>query len=78
MKQLNVEAEKVAQATIKSSLLADLVVLEHFSTAQEADVKAILQENRGAMKAVEPFTKLYAAKKAEGSIYEHRLGSIMR
>jgi len=78
MNQLNTEALNAAQATIKSRLLADLVVLEHFSTAQEADVKAILQENRGAMKAVEPFTKLYAAKKAEGSIYEHRLGSIMR
>ena len=74
MSQLNTEALNAAQATIKSRLLADLVVLEHFSTAHEAEVKALLPEQNSFAE----FTKLYDAKKAEGSIYEHRLGSIVR
>jgi hypothetical protein len=74
--QLNTQATSAAQSTIRSRVLADLVVLEHFSKAHESDVTAALKEkDDGVFKA---FGELYDKKKAESSIYEHRLGSIMR
>ena len=65
-----------AQTTIKSRILSDLVVLDHFSRAYESDVNNALNEKgEGVFKA---FTDLYEKKKAKGSIYEHRLDSMVR
>ena len=74
--QLNTQTSNHAQATLKSRLIADLVVLKHFSQAYEADVTAALKEkDDGVFKA---FAELHDKKKAQSSIYEHRLGSILR
>jgi len=74
--QLNTQANSAAQATIRSRVLADLVVLEHFSKTHEAEVKTALKEKGD--KAINAFEELYDKNKTEGSIYEHRLDSIMR
>jgi len=76
MAQLNAQAGSAAQATIRSRVLADLVVLEHFSKMHEQDVAAALKEP--GEKAFAAFHELYAKKKAQSSVYEHRLDSIMR
>jgi len=76
MAKLNAQTNVHAQSALKSRMLADLAVLSHFSKANEADVKAALAENGdGAFKA---FGELYDKKKSQSSIYEHRLGSILR
>ena len=73
---LNTQATSAAQSTIRSRVLADLVVLDHFSKAHQSDVVSALKEKGdGTFKA---FGELYEKKKTESSIYEHRLGSIMR
>ena len=65
-----------AQTTIRSRILSDLVVLDHFSRSYENEVKSALGEKgEGAFKA---FTDLYERNKTKGSIYEHRLDSIVR
>lgn len=73
--QLNIDATNIAQATIKSRVLADLVVLEHFSKAYETDVTAVLKAKGTGTFA--GFSELYQDNKGKSSIYEHRLGSIM-
>lgn len=73
---LNTQATSAAQATIKSRVLADLVVLEHFSKTHKGDVVSALKEKGDT--AFKAFGEIYDKKKAESSIYEHRLGSIMR
>lgn len=73
---LNTQTGNTAQATMKSRLLADLVVLEHFSQAHESDVKSALKVNRE--EATQAFAQLYNTKKGESSVYEHRLDSIVR
>lgn len=73
---MNVQASGHAQATLRSRLVADLVVLDHFSKAHEADVKAVLAEKGD--NAFAAFEQLYDAKKAASSVYEHRLGSVLR
>jgi len=75
MAQLNTEAASAAQATLRSRILADLVVLEHFSKVHEVDVTAALKAK--GSDTFKGFGELYQAKKGESSIYEHRLGSIM-
>ncbi len=75
MEKVNQPTESAAQATIRSRVLADLVVLEHFSKMHEADVAAALKlKGDGAYRA---FDELYQAKKGQNSIYEHRLESII-
>lgn len=75
MEQLNTQAGSASQATIRSRILADLAVLEHFSKTYEPDVTAALKA-KGA-DTFKGFDELYQAKKAEASVYEHRLGSIV-
>lgn len=75
MEQLNTQAGSASQATIRSRVLADLAVLEHFSKTYESDVTAALKA-KGA-DTFKGFSELYQAKKAEASVYEHRLGSIV-
>ena len=76
MAQLNTQAASAAQATLRSRVLADLVVLEHFSKVHETDVTAALKAKGN--QTFKGFDELYQAKKGQSSIYEHRLGSIMR
>ncbi|MBU2589553.1 MAG: hypothetical protein KKA65_03070 [Nanoarchaeota archaeon] len=76
MAQLNTQTTSAAQATMRSRVLADLAVLEHFSKAYEGDVTAALKEK--GLKTVKAFGEIYQAKKNQSSIYEHRLGSILR
>lgn len=76
MAQLNTQAASAAQATIRSRVLADLVVLEHFSKVYESDVTAALKAK--GEQTFKGFGELYQGKKGQSSIYEHRLGSIMR
>ena len=76
MASLNTPVTGAAQATLRSRVLADLAVLAYFSKAHESDVKTVLKE-RGEG-TFEAFGELYDEKKAESSIYEHRLGSILR
>jgi len=68
--QMNTPASTAAQAAIKSRVLADLVVLDHFSKAHETDVTSALREKDGALDAL---AEVYSKKKAKGSVYEHRL-----
>jgi hypothetical protein len=77
MAKLNTQtptAFTAAQATIRSRALADLVVLEHFSKTNEAGVSAALKEQD----AFNAFGQLYDQKRAQSSVYEHRLDSIIR
>ena len=72
----NTQTSSPGQATIKSRVLADLVALEHFSKEYEDDVKTALKEKgENSFKA---FEEVYDSNKGSGSVYEHRLGSIMR
>ena len=75
MEQFNTQAGSASQATIKSRVLADLTVLEHFSKTYEADVTSTLKAKGDD--TFKGFRELYQAKKREASVYEHRLGSIM-
>ena len=75
MEKLNTQAGSVAQATIRSRVLADLSVLEHFSKTYETDINAALKAK--GEDTFKGFKELYQDKKAEASVYEHRLGSIM-
>jgi len=76
MAPLNTQAASAAQATIRSRVLADLVVLEHFSKVHESDVTAALKAKGND--TFKGFGELYQSKKGQSSIYEHRLESIMR
>jgi hypothetical protein len=76
MTQLNTQATSAAQATMRSRVLADLVVLDHFSRSYEGDITSALKEK--GSDAVKAFGEIYQAKKGQSSIYEHRLGSIVR
>jgi hypothetical protein len=75
MEQLNTQSSSASQATIKSRVLADLAVLEHFSKAYEPDVIAALKAK--GEDTFKGFNELYNSKKAQASVYEHRLGSIV-
>ena len=55
-------------------LLADLVVLEHFSKAHEKEVSAALE----AKDPLVAFREVYDAKKSKATIYEHRLDSVLK
>jgi hypothetical protein len=76
MSQLNTQATSAAQATMRSRVLADLVVLDHFSRSYEGDISSALKEK--GPDAIKAFGEIYQAKKGQSSIYEHRLGSIVR
>ena len=73
---LNTQTSGQAQVAIKSRVLADLVALEHFSKSHEEDVKSALKEK--GEEAFKAFEEVYDKKKGSASVYEHRLGSIMR
>lgn len=75
MEQLNTQASGASQATIRSRVLADLAVLEHFSKTYEADVTAALKAK--GEDTFRGFSELYDSKKSQASVYEHRLGSIV-
>lgn len=64
-----------AQTTIISRILSDLVVLDHFSRAYESDVKSALNEKGEDI--FRAFFDIYKKNKAKGSIYEHRLDSMV-
>ncbi len=72
---LNTQTTTPAEGTLKSRLVADLVVLDHFSKTFEADITKILKQGEGSFQA---FVDLYNEKKGQSSIYEHRLESILR
>ncbi len=74
--QLNVAVPKPAQATLKSRLLSDLVVLQHFSETNKPAIESLLSGNEE--EAYTAFGKLYSDTKSKGSIYEHRLSSIIK
>ena len=74
--QLNTQATSTAQATMRSRILSDLVVLDHFSREYESDITSALKEK--GIDAVKMFGEIYQTKKGQSSIYEHRLGSIVR
>ncbi|MBU0470745.1 MAG: hypothetical protein KKA62_03965 [Nanoarchaeota archaeon] len=64
-----------SQVVARSRMLADLVVLEHFSKTYEQDVTAALKEKGNA--AFGAFAQVYEANKNKGSVYQ-RLDSIIR
>ena len=64
----------MAEATIRSRLLADLVVLKHFSNSYAEEISRALTEQNDAFTA---FNKLYDEHKSESSVYEHRLKSFI-
>ena len=61
--------------TMRSRVLADLVVLDHFSKSYETDITSALKEK--GLDAVKAFREIYQNKKGQSSIYEHRLDSIV-
>ena len=71
---LNTQLRSAAQATIMSRVLADLTVLGHFNRSYTPDVTAALKEKD----AFAALIGVYEQHKARSSIYEHRLGSIIR
>lgn len=74
--QLNTQAQGgVAQSLIRSRVVADLAVLEHFSKAYEQDVSDALQQGD---KSFDALSALYHKSKGRTSVYEHRLDSLLR
>jgi hypothetical protein len=63
----------ISQAVEKSRLIADLVVLKHFSETHQEEVDSALKSEDAFLE----FTKVYDKNKNEGSVYE-RLDSIVR
>lgn len=77
VEQLNTQTRNnTAQLTLRSRALADLVVLEHFSKTHEKDITAALKESDE--KAFTAFKDIYTNSKMRGSVYEHRLDSLLR
>lgn len=73
--QLNAQCNGVAEPVVRSRVLADLVVLEHFSNNFKDDVVKALGSGDEAFDA---FVELYEREKHRSSVYEHRLGSVIR
>lgn len=72
--KLNTQTKEAAEAVILSRVLADLVVLQHFSATYKADIASALKDGGVPL---EKFVKVYDEHKAKSSIYEHRLDSIV-
>lgn len=72
---LNVPNEgRIADSTVRSRILADLVVLEHFSKTYEPEITtALTTEN-----PLRSFAEVYETHKNKASVYEHRLGATIR
>jgi len=71
---LNTQARSTAGATIKSRLMADLVVLDHFSNYHEEEIGAALKQDQ----PLDACKEVYEKNKAGNSVYEHRLSSVVR
>jgi len=72
--RFNSQTKSIADATIRSRLLADLTVLEHFSKTYEKEIDR-------ALKSDDAFTGIktvFDANKTKASIYEHRLDSVFK
>lgn len=74
--RLNTQAQGPARATILSRLVADLAVLRHFSEAHKEEIAAALEEPED--RAFDALVAVYEKSKSESSVYEHRLGSVIR
>ncbi len=72
---LNTQAKGVAEGVLRSRLAADLAVLGHFSNAYKAPVETILKRQDQKV-GLEAFRMLYEQKKAQASVYAHRLSFI--
>ncbi len=77
MNQLNQQTTTAAQATLRSRILADMVVLEHFSKAHESDVKAVFKE-KNIEEVFHAFEEIYSQNKTKAAIYGHRLDFLLR
>ena len=75
IERLNKDTNSVAEATIRSRLLADLVVLKHFSNSYAEEISGALNEQNDAFIA---FNKIYDEHRSESSVYEHRLKSFIK
>ncbi len=74
IKQLNIQTRNtVVEATIRSRVLADLVVLKHFSKNYKEDVEVALKNENPFF----AFREVYDKKKNSSSVYAHRLDSIL-
>lgn len=72
--QVNTQSKTPSDATLKSRLLSDLVVLRHFSEENKGAVEEALR--LGGQETFDSMTGLYNAQKTKASVYEHRLDSI--
>ncbi|MEK6939914.1 MAG: hypothetical protein AABX31_04250 [Nanoarchaeota archaeon] len=73
---LNTPAKGVADAVLRSRLAADLAVLTHFSNNYKTDVETILREEQNPEATLDAFRVLYEQKKAQASVYAHRLSFV--
>ncbi|TSC65178.1 MAG: hypothetical protein G01um101477_589 [Candidatus Doudnabacteria bacterium Gr01-1014_77] len=72
--QLNTQATTHAQTALKSRILSDLVVLGYFSQAYKDEITSALTEKDNIFRA---FAEIYKRNKSRGSVYEHRLDSMV-
>ncbi|MDP3698101.1 MAG: hypothetical protein Q8R47_00790 [Nanoarchaeota archaeon] len=72
---LNTQARGVTDKIILSRLAADLAVLGHFSNAYKSPIEKILRAPDPKV-SIEEFRMLYEQKKAQASVYAHRLSFI--
>lgn len=74
--KLNTPTDNNAEAVMKSRVLADLCVLKHFSeTNKEGLVKSL---KKGGEESFKSFAELYEENKHRSSVYEHRIGPIVK
>lgn len=74
IEQFNATVSSSAEATMRSRIISDLVVMEHFSKAYEKEVTQALKSED----VVKSFSEIYHNNKSKASVYEHRLDSILR
>ena len=73
---LNTKAQSVAGNVLRSRLAADLGVLAHFGNSYKPVVEAILKKGQNPEVALDAFRMLYEQKKAQASVYTHRLSFV--
>jgi hypothetical protein len=76
IKAMNTQTRGTSDATLRSRLVADLAVLDHFSRAHQDGIEGALKQDGDA--SFVAFREVYENNKKKASVYEHRLSSLMR
>ena len=73
IERLNSDKGSIADATIRSRLIADLTVLEYFSESHRSEIQDALKSDDEAFKEL---GRIYDSNRSESSVYDHRLSFI--